>query len=505
VADVAHSAALENNNDAIAAAAAAAEITVSADVESDLADANVARIDAPRPPEAQTHAAAQPVAIDPAVAALCVPLSNDDPCGPDLDLAGDVDYLNFFAQTEGMLPTSFFSSDEGRPFDRASIDAPGQVRAIGPLWERSRDLRLLVIRARLLILDRDLGGFAVAVAAIAQWLDAYWDDVHPRSADDDFEARAAVLSALDLPTVVFPLQYAPLCEGRRIGPISYRAWMIAAGDVKPRPGEQKHPSAVLTEAIADAPPETLAVTRRHVAMLKASLGRIRNSFALHGCSAGLENLAALIDKLQGFIDPRATLDEQTAANMAEGDDVSASAQPSRTEAPAGAAPTSLGEARQALAAIADYYSRSEPSSPTLPLVRQAHQLIGKSFFEVMSILVPTQMEKAAFQIGADQFFELPVGKLSKLVEETEPSPDDAAQPGCVAPFEGVGPAQYRVQSRAQAIVLLDQVQRFFRHAEPSSPVPMLCDRARALAERDFMGVLRDVLPKSALKTFEVEK
>jgi len=29
---------------------------------------------------------------------------------------------------------------------------------------------------------------------------------------------------------------------------------------------------------------------------------------------------------------------------------------------------------------------------------------------------------------------------------------------------------------------------------------MLCDRARALAERDFMGVLRDVLPKSALKT-----
>src|SRR5437667_11670242 len=48
--------------------------------------------------------AAWPTAIiDPAVAALCSPLSKADPCGPDLDLAGDPDYLNFFAQTEGLL------------------------------------------------------------------------------------------------------------------------------------------------------------------------------------------------------------------------------------------------------------------------------------------------------------------------------------------------------------------------------------------------------------------
>jgi type VI secretion system protein ImpA len=53
--------------------------------------------------------------------------------------------------------------------------------------------------------------------------------------------------------------------------------------------------------------------------------------------------------------------------------------------------------------------------------------------------------------------------------------------------------------------LLDMVQRFFRLSEPSSPVPMFCDRARALAERDFMGVLRDVLPKSALKNINTDK
>jgi type VI secretion system protein ImpA len=70
---------------------------------------------------------------------------------------------------------------------------------------------------------------------------------------------------------------------------------------------------------------------------------------------------------------------------------------------------------------------------------------------------------------------------------------------------GDGEPRYRVESRAEAIALLDLVQRYFRHSEPSSPVPMLCHRARALAERDFMGVLRDVLPKSALKIITADK
>jgi type VI secretion system protein ImpA len=431
--------------------------------------------------------AAQPAMIDPKVAALCVLLSETDPCGPDLDLSGDAQYLNFFAQTEGILPSSFFSAEDGKPFDRTSVDLPRQIEAIAPLWERSRDLRLLVIRARLMILNRDLAGFAVSIAAIAEWLDKCGDEVHPRAADGNLDARVAVLGSLDLPTVVFPLQYAPLCEGRRIGAVTYRSWMIASGEVKPRAGEQKQPSATLTEAIADAPADVLAATRKHVAMLKTSLGRVRDIFMMQGTSLGLENLSALADKIQLLVDPQAVLSEETPA--ATEDDI----------APAGDTPASLADAQQALAAIAEYYSRSEPSSPTLPLVRQAHQLIGKSFFEVMSILVPTQMDKAAFQIGADQFFELPVGKLSKL-PEGESAPDDLPSSSRTG-----GSPQYRVASRPQAIALLEQVQRFFRHSEPSSPVPMLCDRARALAERDFMAVLREVLPKAALKTFGTER
>src|SRR5882762_11401577 len=262
---------------------------------------------------AKTGAAAPLAMIDPAVAELCVPLSEADPCGPDLDLAGDTEYLNFFAQTEGILPSSFFSADDGKPFDRASVDLPRQIEAIAPLWERSRDLRLLVMRARLTILNRDLAGFAVSIAAIAEWLDKFRDDVHPRADDGDLGTRVAALGSFELPTVVFPLQYAPLCEGRRIGAVTYRSWMIASGEVKPRAGEQKHPSTTLTDAIADAPVEVLAATRKHVTMLKTSLARIRNVFMLQDTSLGLENLPALVDRIQGLVDPQAAQREETVA------------------------------------------------------------------------------------------------------------------------------------------------------------------------------------------------
>jgi type VI secretion system protein ImpA len=466
-----------------------------------------AREPAPAPPAPATAPPAAP-ALDPAVAALCQPVPGPDPCGPDLDFDGDAAYLNYFAQVEGVLPTAFFSQEDGKPFDRATIDLPGQIAAIKPLLARSCDLRLLIMLVRLMALNRDFGGFAVGLAAIAEWLDKYWDAVHPRPQNGKVAARQGVLAALDLPTVVFPMQYMPLIEAGRIGIITYRSWMIANGEVKERAGEIKLSPAAIVEARSDADPAVLATIRKDVAMARTSIERIRNAFMVNGSSAGLEQIATLVGKILAFIDPVAAERAQAPA-AGEGDqaaEAGAAGAVGAVPKSAGAAPASLAEVREALAAVADYYSRSEPSSPTLPLVRQAHQLIGKSFFEVMSVLVPTQIDKAAFQIGSDQFFELPVGKLSQLAPAAQaPAPAGGGQaPDATGP-NGPAEPRYRVASRSQAIALLEQVQRYFRHNEPSSPVPMLCDRARALAERDFMGVLRDVLPKSALKTTGADK
>ena len=47
---------------------------------------------------------------------------------------------------------------------------------------------------------------------------------------------------------------------------------------------------------------------------------------------------------------------------------------------------------------------------------------------------------------------------------------------------------------AEAIRLLDQIGAYYRTAEPSSPLPHLTDRARDLASRDFLSLLKHVLP-----------
>jgi type VI secretion system protein ImpA len=452
---------------------------------------------------------------DPKIAALCAPLSDADPCGPDLDLDGDSDYLNFFANVEGVLPDKFFSEEDGSPFDRTTIDIPGQIKAMKPLLQRTRDIRLLILQARLSILNKDLAGFAQNLAATAWWLEKFWGAVHPQPVPGDFAGRATVVGTLELPTVIFPLQYAPLLEGRRVGQISYRAWMIAKGEVKARPGDLELNQSAITDAVAAADPAALAATRKDVALVKTSVDSIRNTFYANGQAPGLEKLAALAKTIQEFIDPQAAAPVVEAADGADAGDSTAAA----AAGASGTAPASLAQARDALAAIAGYYSRSEPSSPILLLVRQAHDLIGKSFFEVMNVLVPSHVERAAFHIGGDQFFELPLERLSSFAETPSAPEDGGEEPGEDSSDEGASeegageessgrasssaePAsqpRYTVASRAQAIALLDQVHQYFRRFEPASPVPMLCERARALAEQNFMDVLRNVLPRDALR------
>ena len=333
--------------------------------------------------------------LDPAVAALCTPVEGADPCGPDLDLAGDADYLNFFAQVEGVLPASFFNTLDGTPFDRASVDIAGQLEAIKPLLTRTRDIRLLIMQGRLQILNRDLAGFAASMTAAAYWLDAFWDQVHPRPEGGEVVPRLTAISALDTPTVIFPLQYAPLFDAPRLGAISYRRLMIANDEVKPRTARRGLPPAPSWRRSARPIPQRWRPCARMSRCSSRRVDRIRHAFAMRAVSAGLDNLPALVGRIQALIDPAAA----AKAPGCHGSGPSGQA-PGAANASAGPGPTSLAEASEALAAIADYYSRLEPSSPTLPLVRQAHQLIGKSFIEVMTILVPTQMEKAAFQIGS---------------------------------------------------------------------------------------------------------
>src|SRR3954470_8872686 len=208
---------------------------------------------------------------------LAGPVSDEEPCGPDLDLAGDPDYMNFFALTEGVLPVTFFSGPEGKPFDRTSIDFDAKFAAIDPLLGRTRDIRLLALLAKLLILNRDLAGFAGSIGLIEMLLKQRWDEVHPQGMDGDFAVRMAALESLDdMPPVVFPLQYLPLINHRRLGPLTYRSWMIATGEAKPREGEAILEPSAIESALMETELATLIEVRSQFHVLQSALQSVRD-------------------------------------------------------------------------------------------------------------------------------------------------------------------------------------------------------------------------------------
>ena len=141
----------------------------------------------------------------------------------------------------------------------------------------------------------------------------------------------------------------------------------------------------------------------------------------------------------------------------------------------------------ALAAVEQYFCATEPSNPALLLVRQAIQLIGKSFVEAITILAPGFVDQASINIGRSDMFALPLQRLAEFSLIAAPTSDDSAD------FPVV-----QARTRAEAVALMGEVAHFYARTEPSSPIPFLIDRARALAGRDFLSILKDILPENTL-------
>ncbi len=431
--------------------------------------------------------------------AMTAPLSEGEPCGPDLDLAGDADYMNFMASGEGVLPASFYVTDPrdpdrgAQPFDRTQIDFKTQYAGIAALSRRTRDLRLIALLAKFRILDRDLAGFVAAVEILSALLEQFWEGVHPQGEDGDFFLRMGAVQSLDdMTPVILPLTYAPLFQHKRLGPISYRAYLVASGETAPRSGEDKPDFTSIRSAFEkDIELAEVIVRRDQLSALAAALARIKTAFVENVGAAeavAFPRLTELVEKMRALLDSYVVLRDPSAGEKA------AEAAP-EAEAAAGAAASgeiaNFADAAAALGAAAAYFARFEPSNPALLLVRQAEQLIGKSFLDVIRVLIPGHVEEAHFQIGRAHVFDLPIEKLSDFAHIDGPEPADE---GIVATFE--------VTSRDNALQLLAKVSAFYHRAEPSSPISFLVERARSVTGRDFLGLLKDMLPPDALKALD---
>lgn len=429
------------------------------------------------------------------VASLTQPIAADDPCGPDLDAIGDVEYLNFFAGAESLLPMSFFevvnaNGERGR-FDPKAVDFAGQFAAAQPLLARTRDLRLNMLLAKFSILNRDLDGFLGCMKATNLLLREQWEAVHPRGEDGDYALRAVTVEAIDVfPTVINPLQFLPLIENRRHGSLNYRAYQVAKGEIPAGDADADGPDlATIERIISETDLDILKSASARCSAVAAEIGGIKATWhekLNSGQPISLDRLSGLVNGMAAWLADLVTARDPAAIAVPAEDAASVEAQvPLDTTG----ALASSAQALAALAAAADYFARMEPSNPALLLVRQAQEMVGKSFIEVMRMLVPSHVESAAINIGRDKVFDLPIERMAELATSLSSIAESDAQDIAIS-----------VENRAQALGLLAKVASFFRAAEPSSPIPFLVDRARDLAQRDFLSLLNEVLPEGALKT-----
>jgi type VI secretion system protein ImpA len=192
-------------------------------------------------------------------------------------------------------------------------------------------------------------------------------------------------------------------------------------------------------------------------------------------------LSPLVDRMISFIHTALARRDPTVAPAAPLEGTTASPDVN----PPAARPefSSLAEVDAALAAALGYFEKMEPSSAAVLLIGQARQLLGKNLYEVMKVLTPTYADKARIFVGAEAAFTIPVSSVP--ANEAEAAPLDRPETAPAA-------------SRAAALTLIEGVAAHLRVVEPSSPLPYLLDRAKALAARDFLSLMKDILSEDAI-------
>lgn len=440
------------------------------------------------------------------------PVSDDEPCGPNLDLADDPEFVEYYFDALGRIPDRYvvpgMETEKGRRtedkvFDPKTIDFKAEKKSIEPLLKRSRDVRLLTLLAQFECLAGRLEPMADAVVAIADILQAFGDAAHP-AVDGSPSERREALSELTQPiSIVTALKYIGLTGSTDV---TLRKLQVADGKFSPNTGETDLNAALLRDALG-SPGNRQKVDAAHSATLRMidALNRIASSGMASAAAphtVNVEGTLAVLNEIREAITAARPDLRAAEADMADGaapaetvpespseTDGAGSPAPQAAAAPAALPPTAVknhAEAKQALVAVETYFQQYEPSSAALLLVRQARQLIGVPLVTALETLLPEVCGQAIVSFGPQTGFAIPAQRLKALSNDNLPAPD--SQPGDAA-------AELpEINSGSEVATMLRGVEDFFRTRDKSSPVPILLQRARSYLDKDFQAIVDELIP-----------
>jgi type VI secretion system protein ImpA len=434
---------------------------------------------------------------------LLEPVSDEMPCGADLELEGDDAYIDYYYEALARIPERFLSG--GQPFDRKEINLKSEVAAIAGLLDKTRDLRLLVIEAKFQALGGTIKGFSECVQACAMLIAERWEDVHPQIDGGDVTERRNQIELLDdRATIIMPLEHSPLFRDRRIDQVSFRDYQVASGSKEPRDGEKVPDAGAILTAIKSADnADQIEALYANLSVARGGITSMVNACKGHSSPfvPQVETVLTTLKQMIGFlVEARPDLagaseEAATATDDETGDTNFAAPSPTAGGATmvAGGPPVAVGpiadhaHAKVALEAVENYYARIEPSSPGFILIRQARLLIGQPLITALETLLPAVAENARIEFGSENGFLMTVPRMKLLSDEatehaksTPPAPDLPAPP------------EIKIENREQASAMISNVETFFRQTEPSSPVPILLFKAKSYLNRDFSAIINDL-------------
>ena len=325
---------------------------------------------------------------------LLAPLSEDAPCGTDLEY--DTAFLALQEGARGKPEQQFGDTliaaqppDWREVFDQALS-----------LARRTRDLRVAVLLARSAARLHGLPPYADALALVAALLERYWMQVHPQLEADAGENATMRLNALaplaDGDSGLADLRSAMLVPGR--AGLSVRQLELAFGKATPGPGESPLAPEVVLQALQDAEAKQAGLLAA-LARPQAALLRIEAVLAEKCGTAQAVDLRALRRLADALAQAGAAAQGVPSAAVA----TQGNAAPATVKAgAAGGALCSRSDVLRSLDSACDWIERHEPTNPAPLLIRRAQRLMNKNFIEIIRDLVPDgidQVEKIAGSPG----------------------------------------------------------------------------------------------------------
>jgi type VI secretion system protein ImpA len=329
----------------------------------------------------------------------------DPPCGPDLEY--DNSFLELIKAAEGKPETQF---------GPASPPDWRQVMSLSTeLLEKTRDVRIAFLVARAWLHDDGLMTLPHSLRLVREWMERYWDQVHPQPDPDDGDAyaRINIIAQLeDTSTFLGDVRQAVVFRSRAVGQLLVRDIEVSLDKYPPRDDEHPLPQSVVEQMMADAMlemPELGTLAERSLHELNALLALIDDK-AGYGRGPSCD---VLKDQLNGL--RKLTPSEGGAAaddvdldsllnSLGDGDhDASADTPRARSGGNKGGmgAIESRADAIKAIDLVCKYLEAAEPSNPAQLLLRRAQALIDKSFLELVKELAPESLNEVAKIMGVN--------------------------------------------------------------------------------------------------------